>query len=1028
MTDFIRIPDARSTLDDYISSGRLREDVLSLKLPKQKAPKQFDFGKAAAALGGVGQLAIGAVNLAQPSGKGLYEDLKGQARAMNNMRINTLNLDEIDQAQRGFQRMRDDYGWKDFYACGGPLSHRYDAGGRMAMGVAGNTVSGAVSGAQVGGLLGGLFGGALGLGSGLFGAFKGRSKAGKMANTINELAEEANAGMHYKVASAADNARLQEAYALASANPHALGGPLETLAGGGIGALGYDLMTDYMTMRNKQARAKGNTVTYLGSMPDSGQTAARGWKHGNGGMLNEYADNGDTFFALGGDIQGNSSDFSTGLAHIGAGGTHEQNPHQGVRMGIAQDGQPNLVEEDETIYDNYVFSNRLKPGKEVLGKFKINAKAGKLSYADVSKRLEREASERPNDPISRKSLEQSLHKLMEAQEQQKAEEQEKELMRYLESLSPEEQQQLLAQAAQQPMEGQPTEGQPTMEQPVMEQPGEEALVGACGGKLGHTYEGGGWKTPLADYLGLHSPSAWSDFAKRHGMDGFDINSYTDDEEGYAQWRKDKYYQMLVEAIGKDKPALAHALNNGYSLFSKEEKKPGYAWDDLYKAMNAYNESNVKAGNASLYGIDSASSPSIYGLGNFDNLKAMEEDGRYKDFTDKVLEVINGKPTWKMDADGNIIGVDESLVPYIKYLQTYAGRVPEGTNIGNMIVNDGNGNFSFNADAAKWYEKARYDGFGGAGHFTPVMNEVKPVTANYMINGKDVEDYLGTPSGKPVSTYSWVDANGIRHTNNYYGAPVVEEAGKEEKDNGNRMPYDKKEVLRYAAPIGSLVGLGMWGAGTGKPDLGAYSGLMDYANQMDGRADVAYIGNKRRYVPKDVNAPLNEILASGRGTDRALVNNGTSFGGKAEGLLANGYNTLLAMAKNQGSVDALNETQRKEVFDANQKTDMFNAESSNKASMANAEMRNNAARFKGELMGNIIQQRENARSGWYNSLYKGVSGLFGNLYNMGEEASRYNSLAGLANDGVFGVLSEDAPYYMRGKAPSAKGKRKKGLTV
>jgi len=30
-------------------------------------------------------------------------------------------------------------------------------------------------------------------------------------------------------------------------------------------------------------------------------------------------------------------------------------------MGIAPDGKPNLVEEGEVIYNDYVFSNRLKP-------------------------------------------------------------------------------------------------------------------------------------------------------------------------------------------------------------------------------------------------------------------------------------------------------------------------------------------------------------------------------------------------------------------------------------------------------------------------------------------------------------------------------------------------------------------------------------------------------------------------------------------------------------------------------------------
>ena len=72
--------------------------------------------------------------------------------------------------------------------------------------------------------------------------------------------------------------------------------------------------------------------------------------HGNGGML----------FALGGDMQANGADFTDGLAHVDAGNTHEENPNGGVPMGVAPDGQPNLVEEGETIWNDYVFSNRIK--------------------------------------------------------------------------------------------------------------------------------------------------------------------------------------------------------------------------------------------------------------------------------------------------------------------------------------------------------------------------------------------------------------------------------------------------------------------------------------------------------------------------------------------------------------------------------------------------------------------------------------------------------------------------------------------
>ena len=43
-----------------------------------------------------------------------------------------------------------------------------------------------------------------------------------------------------------------------------------------------------------------------------------------------------------------------------AGGTHEQNPIGGIPQGIGSNGKPNLVEEGETKWNDYIFSNRIK--------------------------------------------------------------------------------------------------------------------------------------------------------------------------------------------------------------------------------------------------------------------------------------------------------------------------------------------------------------------------------------------------------------------------------------------------------------------------------------------------------------------------------------------------------------------------------------------------------------------------------------------------------------------------------------------
>lgn len=102
--------------------------------------------------------------------------------------------------------------------------------------------------------------------------------------------------------------------------------------------------------------------------------------------------------------------------YVNAGGTHEENPHEGVQYGIASDGIPNLVEQGEAIYDDYVFSKRNKPTKADLKKAGLNSSYFGKSYADIAMDLSKEASERINDSISENGLRASMTKLRSAQD------------------------------------------------------------------------------------------------------------------------------------------------------------------------------------------------------------------------------------------------------------------------------------------------------------------------------------------------------------------------------------------------------------------------------------------------------------------------------------------------------------------------------------------------------------------------------------------------------------------------------------
>lgn len=141
-------------------------------------------------------------------------------------------------------------------------------------------------------------------------------------------------------------------------------------------------------------------------------------------LANEQMDNMlANYAAFGGPLHTNGADWNTGITIVDNGGSHESNPLEGVPMGMAPDGTPNLVEEGEVIFNDYVFSKRLKVPKAVREKYKLRGTKD-LTFADAAKKAQKESEERPNDPISRRGLEAAMQGLMVEQEnvrQKKAE-------------------------------------------------------------------------------------------------------------------------------------------------------------------------------------------------------------------------------------------------------------------------------------------------------------------------------------------------------------------------------------------------------------------------------------------------------------------------------------------------------------------------------------------------------------------------------------------------------------------------------
>ena len=122
------------------------------------------------------------------------------------------------------------------------------------------------------------------------------------------------------------------------------------------------------------------------------------------------------FNAMGGDLFAYGGNMKSPLTEFNAGGSHESNPNSGVMQGTGSNGQPNLVEQGETKHEDYIFSNRLKINPEITKEFKLPVGLNGKTFAAASKYLNKEAKERPNDPISNNAVKAQLAKLTAAQE------------------------------------------------------------------------------------------------------------------------------------------------------------------------------------------------------------------------------------------------------------------------------------------------------------------------------------------------------------------------------------------------------------------------------------------------------------------------------------------------------------------------------------------------------------------------------------------------------------------------------------
>lgn len=264
-------------------------------------------------------------------------------------------------------------------------------------------LEGAQAGYSIGGPWGAAAGAVIGLGSSLIGSSIGRNKADKQAEELKKQIEAANArqtnSMIYQ-GNSIDRANDIQAKAL----DYALGGELNK---DNMGMIEHGFLNSYFKGKGKRLRrADGTFFDRGGFMTDAPSS------HG--------------------------ADWQSRYKNINAGGSHELNPNDGVQMGVDEEGVPNLVEEGEVIWNDYVFSNRIEVPKDIKRLFGIRGKRA-ITFADVAKILEKESKDRPNDPISKAGIDDNMELLAEKQEEIKKQREAERARAEFESMTPEEQ-------------------------------------------------------------------------------------------------------------------------------------------------------------------------------------------------------------------------------------------------------------------------------------------------------------------------------------------------------------------------------------------------------------------------------------------------------------------------------------------------------------------------------------------------------------------------------------------------------------
>ena len=809
------------------------------------------------------------------------------------------------------------------------------------------------------------------------------SKAKKITAELNDQIYQANRDKISHMMAAANT--LDSDYDRnMRANFSAFGGPI-------TGAIDYANMIDYTVLKRKQIDkglqyAEGGGIHIKPSK--RGTFTAAATKHGMGvqefasrvlenkedyspAMVKKanFARNAAKWHAFGGDLMTNGATWDNGFTYVGNGGSHESNPNEGVQVGVDPNGVPNLVEEGEVIWNDYVFSRRLKVPKSFRDKYKFKD-GGSLSFADAAKKFAEENKERPNDPISKRGRDALLSALMDTQEEVRLKKQQREAKAQFNSLTPDEQLGIMQMAQQNAMYAGPEEDYNNMEEsPMMME--EAPMMAAFGGKI---FSGGGLKS----------------YKKK-----------TDIEKNLP-WLKNLYVTDPNDTT---------------------------VWDALFDANG--NIIATKGGTTGLYDPNGAYMKALSSLSaeNWDkwsdsqkqqfvtNLKTINPD-KYKNYT--IKDVGRGAWSWnnlKALASDGYVGGHHQVAQFASQI-TPPTATPSATSPARKAAN----RFFLRDTDAKGNPIA-----------TPLTNIPDIYEGYSTTTGQTWDEAIKSLGFSRVGNPQKSSEGDTDYTDYFFSkkAPVTTPTPQE--DTKITMPLDLQQTAsRYMPVIGAGVGVLTDALGlTNTPDFSSAKALEKAAERVGTPSLIRAqtIGNRLAYRPFDLSYYTTQARSNAALTGRSIMNQSSgNIGATTAGLLALGQNTTTQMGDLFRKAEEFNLEQRAKVEDFNRATDMFNAQQELTAARANqAERRQASAAYAaGIAQAEALRQRAQQYSDTARSA--NLTNFLQGLGDIGNENEQRNWLKTLYATSYFGnspimerVLYSDSDVlanYMK-KNPSAK---------